>query len=130
MAQEFNIPGLREAIAEVTKLTEVTDKLAKDLLTTAINAEKTMSAFKGHSGLKEYVETTKKAGEENAKLEAAKKRLIDAQGNEAKEIAKLNLQISEQISKNKTLAAAESDNATALQKYNAKILESTQASKE
>ena len=127
---EFSIPGLKEAITEVTKLTEVTNKLAKDLLTTAINAEKTMSAFKGNSGLKDYVETTKKASEENSKLEIAKKRLVDAQGNEAKEIAKVNLQIAEQISKNKTLAAAESDNATALQKYNAKILEATKLSKD
>ncbi len=134
MAQEFNIPGLSEAIKEVTKLTEVTDKLAKDLLTTAINAEKTMSAFKGNSGLKEYVEVTKKSKEETDKLEVARKKLVQSQSDEAKELAKLNLAIQQQNQVNKAQAqtveltdAAIKKEATSISEARAQIALLTQA---
>jgi hypothetical protein len=129
MAQEFNIPGLREAIENVKLLQDQVALAAKEFLNVSINAEKAVKSV-GGDGFKKYSDTLKTSKEETDKLEVAKKRLLQAESDQAKEIAKVNLQIAEQISKNKTLAAAESENATALQKYNAKILEATKASKE
>ena len=129
MATEFNIPGLEQSIKKIAKLREETAKAALEFLNVAINGEKAMRAIDS-GGLKTYIETQKKAKTETDKLEVAKEKLIKLQTQEAKEIAKVNIQIQEQISKNKILAAAENENATALQKLNAKISEQTKLSKE
>lgn len=130
MAQEFNIPGLKESLADLKKLNEAVLMASKNMLQVAINGEKAMKAVNNNGGVKDSINLQKTAKTETDKLQQAKDRLIKATEQEAKEIAKINLQIQEQISKNKILAAAENENATALQKFNAKVLESTKLSKE
>jgi hypothetical protein len=129
MANQFEIPGLKEALTQMEKYQDAVNKAAKSTLELAIEGERASKAITG-TGLKQNIELTKTAKTETDKLEAAKERLNKLQGEEAKEIAKVNLLISEQIQKNKAVAASESENATALQKLNAQINASTKASKE
>lgn len=107
MAQEFNIPGLKESISEITKLNDSVNKLSKDLLSTAINADKVMQSFKGN-GIKEYNDTIKKSNETQKetgtladKLTQAEKKLADAKSDLGKKIAEVNLQTQRQNAENK-----------------------------
>lgn len=126
---EFQIPGLKEAIKDVEKYRDAIDKAAKSTLELAINGEKAAKAASG-SGLKQNVELTKTAKAETDKLEQAKEKLNKLQSAEAVELAKVNLLISDQIQKNKALAASESESATALQKFNAQLNDATKKAKD
>jgi DNA repair exonuclease SbcCD ATPase subunit len=126
---EFNIPGLKEAIKDVEKYQDAIEKAAKSTLALAIEGEKAAKAMSG-TGLKQNVELTKTAKAETDKLEAAKEKLNKLQSQEAVELAKVNLLISEQVQKNKALAASESETATALQKFNAQLNDATKKAKE
>lgn len=137
MAEQFNIPGLKDAIAEITKLNEATDKLSKDLLASAINGEKLAKSFGGNQALKDYIELQKKANETEKETKAIKDKLLEAQkkletaqGSLAKEIATVTLATQKANAENKAYAKANDESRTSLEKFNAKILESTRVSKE
>lgn len=129
MTQEFNIPGLKEALADFEKLHVTVQTNAKSLLELAINAEKAVKAVSGE-GLKSYTATSKTAKVEVDKLAEAQKKLVKAQDEEAKQLAVVNLQIQKANAVNKEYAKSQDESRTSLEKFNAKILESTRTSKE
>lgn len=129
MAQELNIPGLKEAIADFEKLHLTVQTNAKSLLDMAINAEKAVKAV-GGDGIKAFTETTKTAKAETDKLEQAKERLTKSETEQAKQLAVVTLAIQKQNAANKEYAKSQDESRTSLEKFNAKILESTRASKE
>jgi hypothetical protein len=111
MAQEFNIPGLKEAIEDVNKLNKAVNETAKNLLNVAISGEKSMNAFKDGSGIKnateakrQYTKTTADTSQATALLEAAEKKLAFAQSDLGKKISEVNLQIQRQNAENKANA--------------------------
>ena len=100
---EFNIPSLKESLADFQKLHESVDKNAKSFLELAIAAEKAVKATKA-DGIKDYVETQKKAKDQIDKVQAAKDKLAKATSDEAKQLALINLQIQQQNADNKRRA--------------------------
>ena len=76
MAQEFNIPGLKEALTDISKMNDSVNKLAKDLLDSAINGEKLAKSFGGSKELKDYIELQKKANETQKETDALANKLI------------------------------------------------------
>lgn len=130
MAQEFKLPGLDKIITDLDRMHEKVKANAKDLLDMAVAFEKATPKGKGAENLKPLVEETKKAKIEADKLEIATKKLKDSQTEEAKQLALVTFQIQKQNAENKNWAKGTNENATALEKFNFKISESTKASKE
>ena len=137
MPNQFNIPGLSDSIKEITKLNESVNKLAKDLLDSAVNGEKLAKSLGGSQGLKDYIELQKKANTVKKETETIsdkvtkkEKELENAQGDLAKKLAIATLAVQKQNAENKNYAKSQDENRTALEKFNAKILESTRVSKE
>lgn len=103
MAAEFNIPSLKDALKDFEKLHELTDKAAKSMLTVAVNGEKVAKSLGGDT-LKKNVELQKASAKETDKLEEAQKKLIKAQSDESKELARINVLIQQQNQINKASA--------------------------
>lgn len=129
MAQEFNIPGLKEAIENIEKLNQNVNKLTKDLLDTAIAGEKSMAAFKG-GGIKEYNDAQAKSnatGKETkvilTDLQKAEEKLRVSKTDLAKQIAAINVQTQQQNQTNKASAQVIDLNSEALKKEVTSIAE-------
>lgn len=181
MPQQFKVPGLKDVLDEVSRLSAGTKEAAADFLTAAVNAEKLVAVFKNNTGLKSYIELQKKSEETQQKVaEAAQKyadrqekliekvrlaeikldqdreksfdkytRLIEKQASDAEKaaererLAQLKLQKDREKSvdnhtkqEEKAIALAakkakqDEYNASSLGRFNAKLLESTLASKQ
>ncbi len=130
MAQEFEIPGLKESIDQLGQFNDAIKKNVKDLLDLAVNAEKAVKEFSKVDGLKDYINLQKTAKTETDKVAEAKAKLEKLQGEEGKAIAAVNLQIQKAVQENKNFAKSNDESATALQKLNAQINESTLKAKE
>lgn len=129
MAQEFNIPGLKGALADLKALTDATNKLSKDLLTTAINGEKAVKSFSG-SGIKDHNEQLKKSNETQKETKAVADKLVQAeeklrfsQSDLAKQIAAANLQTQQQNQINKASVDVINQAVEASKKENTTIVE-------
>ena len=137
MADQFSIPGLKEVIADIQKMNEGVNEAAKNLLNMAINSDKAMKSAFNNGGLKDSIDLQKKANETQKETKAVVDKLIQAeeklkfaQSDLGKKIADVNLQTQKQNAENKNQAKSQDESRTALEKFNAKILESTRASKE
>lgn len=76
---QFNIPGTKEAIAEIEALSVKTNELAANLLQAAMDAEKMMKSFGGTESLKAYIELQKKASQENKKIGDSAEKLLQSE---------------------------------------------------
>jgi len=130
MAQEFNIPGLKDAIAEMTKLNETVLLLSKNVLDVAIDADKAMKPFKDVSGIKGFTEAQQKSNETRKttkevvdKLAQAEEKLKYSQSEVAKQIAAVNVQTQQQNQNNKASAQIIDLNSEALKKEVTSIAE-------
>jgi len=129
MANQFEIPGLKDAIENIKNLTTSTEKLSKDLLDAAVSAEKVMKSFNG-TGMKDYVEMTKKSNETQKetkdiadKLVQAEQKLAFAKTDLAKQISAVNLQTQQQNQINKASAQIIDLNSESLRKEVTSIAE-------
>jgi hypothetical protein len=123
MANQFNIPGLKESIADISKLNDSVNETAKNLLTMAINAEKALRSTSNNGGLKDFTELQKKANETQKEtssladiLVKKEKQLADAKSDLGKKIATATLEIQKQNAENKANAQIIDLNSDALKK--------------
>lgn len=129
---DINIPGLKEVFNDLKKISEQTVVAQKEFLELAIAGEKMVKAtVRGNKNdLKNSIETTKTYKNEIDKQAIAEQKIADLQTVKGKKLIETNLILQRATAEAKNQAKANLEGATALEKLNAKINESTKKAKD
>lgn len=129
---DIKIPGLEQVFNDLKKISEQTVIAKKEFLELAIAGEKMVKAtIRGNKNdLKDSIQTTKTYKTEIDKQAIAEQKIADLQTVKGKKLIETNLILQKATADAKNQAKANLEGATALEKLNAKINESTKKAKD